>query len=181
MSAVLISVKPEECLRIAEGKQTVLVQKTFPKESSTPFKVYVYCTMGNVPQYIYNENLEKESIYTNHPDIINGRVICEFMCDEITDIHYHEEAGGYGVAMSHPLCDFFAESTCLKYKELHDYLKGNTGYGWHTSDLVVYDKPKDLSEFKVWVENKVWSYPKKIEKPPRSWRYVEELKEMQHA
>lgn len=64
--------------------------------------------------------------------------------------------------------------------------KWKTLYGWHISDLVIYDKPKELSEFHKagytetkesvsWLtreEENSWQ----IKRPPQSWSYVELLK-----
>jgi hypothetical protein len=36
---------------------------------------------------------------------------------------------------------------CLSWQELEDYLGDKDGYGWHISDLVIYDKPRELIEF----------------------------------
>ncbi|MBO5408918.1 MAG: hypothetical protein J6A61_05950 [Clostridia bacterium] len=39
----------------------------------------------------------------------------------------------------------------LSDKEIMDYLgNGKQGWGWHISDLVIYDKPKELSEFFIY-------------------------------
>ena len=42
--AVLISIRPEWCAKIASGEKTIEVRKTRPK-LQTPFKAYIYCTM----------------------------------------------------------------------------------------------------------------------------------------
>ena len=55
-------------------------------------------------------------------------------------------------------------------KEIDDYLNGEKGYGWHISDLVIYDKPKELSEFFTPMGKRP-SYM--LERPPQSWCYVE--------
>ena len=56
-------------------------------------------------------------------------------------------------------------ATCLTQDEMFDYIGAdNYGYGWHISDLKIYDKPKELSEFG-------------LTRPPQSWQYVEELEE----
>lgn len=41
--AILMSIRPEWCDLILQGKKTVEVRKTRPK-MKTPFKVYIYCT-----------------------------------------------------------------------------------------------------------------------------------------
>jgi len=189
--SVLVSATPEQCQNIISGAQSVLVKKSKPK-LDTPFKSYIYCTMGGLPKIVYDKSLEPQNIYEKNPNIINGRVIGEFVCDEITEIHHNEALGGYSVGMSHPMCDFFAESTCMDYKELHKYLKGKDGYGWHISDLVIYDKPKELSDFKceckgncidrksntkcekLFVDGFTCSGLKPLTKAPNSWCYVRE-------
>ena len=91
-------------------------------------------------------------------------------------------------------------------EERENYLKGNNGYGWHISDIVIYDKPKELSEFYKpctdiyqycqGCKNGLVQYPSDVEtyedisgcyfdtvclnritKPPQSWCYCEELEE----
>ena len=44
MKSVLMSIRPEWCEKIANGKKTIEVRKTRPK-LETPFKVYIYCTL----------------------------------------------------------------------------------------------------------------------------------------
>lgn len=40
-----------------------------------------------------------------------------------------------------------ARPTCLEPAELHKYLGVAVGYGWHISNLKIYDEPKKLGEF----------------------------------
>ena len=198
MKSVLISIQPKWCELIASGKKTVEVRKTRPK-LETPFKVYIYCTMGGLPKHIYNENLEKESIYANHPDIINGKVICEFVCDKVVEFEN---------SMYEPEFDETSYLSCVGYDELALYLgKNDVGYGWHISDLVIYDKPKELGEFYKyteydnsnndfrpcrWCEHNKFDWSENCEycdidfdgehcihlqmkRPPQSWCYVESV------
>ena len=76
------------------------------------------------------------------------------------------------------------ETSCLKPRDFIAYGKGKRLYGWHISDLVIYDKPKELSDFSngssVLSFSKTkdgfpWKYSG-ITRPPQSWGYVEELK-----
>ena len=41
--AVMISIRPKWCEKIARGEKTIEVRKTRPK-LETPFKCYIYCT-----------------------------------------------------------------------------------------------------------------------------------------
>ena len=72
-------------------------------------------------------------------------------------------------------------------EEIVNYLNG-TGYGWHISDLRIYDTPKELSEFKTLCRvdadccacpycnyTKMECDGRVIGRPPQSWCYVEEM------
>lgn len=137
MKAVMISIQPQWVEKIASGKKTIEVRKTAPKE--VPFKAYIYCTYGNPKE---NYALRKQ-----------GKVIGEFICDKASELDYvYYWNNGY---------EF---ETCLTYRQVADYGKGKTLYGWHISDLKIYDKPRELSEFG-------------LHRPPQSWMHVEDLGE----
>ena len=72
--------------------------------------------------------------------------------------------------------DDFVAQTRLVDGALWDYGKGATLYGWHISNLKIYDDPKQLSEFKGVRKTKFGYAPVEIKRPPQSWCYVEELK-----
>ena len=46
--AVMLSVRPKWCEKIASGEKTIEVHKTRPK-INTPFKCYIYCTLPKYP------------------------------------------------------------------------------------------------------------------------------------
>jgi hypothetical protein len=69
--------------------------------------------------------------------------------------------------------DLMAE-TCLSEIEINDYLDGKTGYGWHISNLKIYDKPKELGEFMGRRKTRFGIENFKMNRPPQSWCYVEE-------
>lgn len=161
MKAVLISIQPKWCELIASGQKTIEVRKTKPK-LETPFNVYIYCTKGET---VY---LPKD-IFGN--EALNGKVIGEFVCDDIAD--YTIDPYGHH---SYFISDDDFENTCLTfYEELWDYGKGKTLYGWHISDLVIYDKPRELSNFKCAEYNygRIHLPPRPIARVPQSWMYVE--------
>ena len=61
--------------------------------------------------------------------------------------------------------------------ELEDYLDGNDGYIWHISDLVIYEKPRNLSDFEYYNTSVEFEdgFPMpthEIKRPPQSWCYV---------
>lgn len=132
--AVLLSVQPKWCELIASGKKTVEVRKTKPK-LDTPFKVYIYCTKDNF------KSIFQAKPYLMHNRLhCNGKVIGEFVCNCITSF----KAMGEVQALWNE-----TQNTCLSHDEIIKYAKGKKLYYWHISNLVIYDKPKELSEFYV--------------------------------
>lgn len=180
MKAVLISIQPKWVEKIASGAKTIEVRKTRPK-TETPFKCYIYCTIG---KGIKGDYLVPSGIQC-------GKVIGEFTCDKIYEWNYRQLLGLNGIINTY--FSVFAEDlskTSLTHKDLENYGKGKTLYGWHISDLKIYDKPKELSEFKAWRDcetphkqfmNCKFTYRHQshcewcqwIKRPPQSWCYTE--------
>lgn len=144
MKAILMSVQPKWVEKIARGKKTIEVRKTRPK-IETPFKCYIYCTKENREalwywkgEWYYDIQFPEE-----RPNRANGKVIGEFVCDCIDKFVVGSLA-----------CDDVEKKACLSYKEICDYFYGDNydntvriGYGWHISELKIYDEPKELGEF----------------------------------
>ena len=163
--SVLLSIKPKYCKLIASGKKTVEVRKTKP-ELDTPFKCYIYCT---------------KDFYRAGDGYFQGKycgkVIGEFVCDNIIKFAAHKKADNIKLSNMGLL-------SCLSSLELENYAGDKYYlYGFHISDLVIYDKPKELSEFCKPVDchrgtqrdNCVGCWDCEITHPPQSWCYVEEL------
>lgn len=129
MKSVMLSIKPKHCGLIVSGKKRIEVRKTRPK-IETPFKCFIYECLG---KRLYNDYFDYEGC---------GKVIGEFVCDGIILM---ADSGVYFASIT----DYDVTSCCLNYRELHKYGNGKNLYGWHISDLVIYDKPKELSEFMV--------------------------------
>ena len=121
MKAVLISIHPKWCEKIFNGQKTIEVRKSRPK-IDTPFKVYVY--------------------QTKHKGGKGGKVIGEFICDKVDAYTFSNYEAQYRIN------DVDLMKTCLNFPELIAYGKGKDLYGWHISDLKIYDKPRELGEFR---------------------------------
>lgn len=168
--AVLLSIKPKYCTLIAGGEKTLEVRKTAPK-LKTPFKCYIYCTTPQ-QKYLHRcKNSENEWYIDREPFcdgiIYGGKVVGEFTCDriswEVKDCT--DDAPGYRSLL---------EGSDLTLEELNDY--GNWGvlYGWHISDLKIYDEPKELRGFTALRDTKFGLEPVTPTRPPQSWQYVKE-------
>ena len=155
MKAVLISIKPKWCELIANGKKTIEVRKSKPK-IETPFKCYIYCTK------IKNTHIDMFLNYDateNKTHICNGKVIGEFVCDYITPLfNICTDNWDYLVGSSHDNEKELVSMANLTETELHRYAGGKNCYAWHISDLVIYDKPKELSEFGINRAFQSWGY-----------------------
>lgn len=158
MKSVLISIKPHWCKLIASGKKTIEVRKTRPK-CSVPFKCYIYCTNDYRNWATKSNNCE---FWVGKPlnniskgrYFCNGKVIGEFVCDEIYDCR-----------------DINGDDACITVAEWLKYTKGHEGkvYGWHISGLVIYDRPKSIKEFYHYGVKR----GAKVTRPPQSWCYAE--------
>lgn len=159
MKAVMLSIQPKWCELIVSGEKTLEVRKARPK-LETPFKVYIYCTKGNL-SYPVGDGMACH---------INGGmvVIGEFICDKIErfDVPYP--------AYQSKMRKDILEQSCCTYYALHRYAYHDVLYAWHISDLKIYDKPKPLSEFTGLRETKFGLEPVSLQRPPQSWYYVEE-------
>ena len=198
MKSVLISIRPEWVEKIASGKKTIEVRKTAPKE--VPFKAYIYETKESKRRYLddrFNSFLDNKSHYTDM-----GKVIGEFVCDKVYLIK--NQGSRFSVAdEEQSVTNEIARQSCLDYDDMVSYLGNKDGYGLHITDLKIYDKPKELSEFYVHkkvkggCENcayyrtptleycqdcKSGKSPKKyLTRPPQSWMYVGELENGQRT
>lgn len=173
MKAVLISIHPKWCELIASGKKTVEVRKTKPN-LETPFKVYIYETQGRTETPFVDE--EGHEIFKGR-----GQVIGEFVCKWVHKFRVFED----GAVQDWNFANL--EKSCLTYDEIAEYVgREKYGYAWHVSDLVIYDNPKELSEFfhacdkprqidcSVCIDRRQNSCTV-IKRPPQSWCYVEEM------
>lgn len=128
--SVMISIKPRYCELIALGLKTVEVRKTRPN-LETPFKCYIYETTDKNYENrgFYYPKAPLYKIFVHH----TGKVIGEFICDAIYSVW-----AGYTANNG---------DDCLSFDERETYLGSNMGFGWHISDLKIYDKPKELRDF----------------------------------
>lgn len=189
MKSVLISIQPKWCELIASGKKTVEVRKTKPK-LEPPFKCYIYCTNGTEKLWVLSGSerafsREKIAAICQAKDVGgayqgNGKVIGEFVCDDVTRIINFITHFGVEGRPEREL-NTIARASCLDYMDMLCYLGADKGgYAWHISDLKIYDHPKKLSEFcsydaRIYVgENGLPMPTHAITRPPQSWCYVEE-------
>lgn len=160
MIGALYSINRPHTDNIKSGLKLLEIRKSKPN-ISIPFPAFIYETKRNGGC---------------------GKVIGEFICDNIIDFWYDK---GFYLPTGKLKTD-----TCLTNTEFYDYGKGKPLYGLHISNLKIYDKPKELSEFKKagfmtekeWLFNlypnthchyEAWAKKFNIKSPPQSMCYVE--------
>ncbi|WP_417399876.1 hypothetical protein [Hominenteromicrobium sp.] len=172
--AVMLSIRPQWCQKIASGEKTIEVRKTRPK-LETPFKGYIYCTMPDAKDP--HQSLE---IHGAGGKIrkANGEVLGEFVCDCITPLYnvcmddWKRLAGGL-----HNIEKELVNQACLTEAKLHTYAGGKNCFAWHISDLRIYEQPRKLEEFTGIRTMKNGFELRLLDRAPQSWCYVEEMKD----
>ena len=201
--AVMLSVRPKWCEKIASGEKTIEVRKTRPK-LETPFKCYIYCTKAKerIIGILKDGDENYGETYHGKPVFIKldegsvcdmwgkrQKVIGEFVCDRISPLHnictddWKRLAGGL-----HNIEKELVNQACLTEAQLHTYAGGKNCFAWHISNLKIYDTPKELSDFKTLCRVDAdccacpyYNYTKMecdgrvIGRPPQSWCYVEAM------
>ena len=190
--AVLISIRPKWCEKIIRGEKKIEVRRNFPK-LDVPFKVYIYCTRQNL---LMKSNVSgnlcvkrgkscKETLESHSETEYSGKIIGEFVCrtmEEFTTDYRANDAQNVAIA----------KDACMTLAEMTDYeYKGHSAclFGWHISDLKIYDTPKELIEFRRVCPNDLYcescamhrennsacgNESLRLKRPPQSWCYVEE-------
>ena len=168
--AVMLSIHPKWCEKIVNGNKTIEVRKTRPK-LQTPFKCYIYCTLQGCNEF-FRVDLGGDVAKWNRGKWADrkGNVIGEFTCDRIDRLAPANEP--YGI---YDIDDDYVLQTCLENGALWDYGHGTPLYGWHISDLRIYDEAHELSEFTGLRNTRFGAAPYDIKRAPQSWCYVEAM------
>lgn len=200
---ILASLKPYYYYLIGERKKTIEVRKTALKNLPQDIAFYMSKdekSFAKIPK-------EFQEKYRKH----FGKVGIKVICDRIDEYKYvycdHPEIGypvGYDCGDNwYDIDDEDLQKACLTEEEFKRYGNGKPLYGWHIYDLKIYDKPKELREFRkpldrVWGSycndycdrgcisfgstdyscNDYWNWEKGLTRPPQSYMFVEELKEV---
>ena len=175
MKAILISIQPKWC--------EIIVHDSYIRADAygAVKKLEIRKTKPNVklPIEVY--------IYCCEPHS-NGKVFAKFTLNEILDIDYSTIKNDYD----------YVPLTGLYKKDIVKYANGNPLFGWKIDNLIIFDKPKELKEFKTlpcekperacqnckflvvtdnWMNGREMDCyvedGKYITRPPQSWQYVQ--------
>ena len=178
MKAIMMSIRPQHVANILNGIKTLEIRKRFPKNYVG--WVYIYVTHGRQlldlrkqdtkDNYRLTAQSKSNNVRWSYPPLLNGKVVAIFWCDDVEKfdrivIDFERE--------------YIKQNACISQLELDNYIKDNIGYAIHITDLEIFNKPKEISEFEhqvVYVN--VYTGEKRylrepLRKAPQSWCYVE--------
>lgn len=194
VKAIFMSIRPEHLVNILNGKKTLELRKSIPKD----FKgwVYLYCTKAK--PYIDKKTLLTVNVASfNGEQDLNGFVVARFWFDDYIEIKMEEEYVSNWLTpyvYRYNVPQELLNKMCLTNKQLEDYspdIKGNdiydmklpTLYAWHIKNLEIFDKPMELRDFSKWVRKTIYSGTDcppyvdevlaSVSRAPQSWQYVE--------
>lgn len=176
MQAIIISIKPKWVEKILNGEKTIELRKTMPK-CDLPIDVYIYCTKekwktkpllaGDIVLKPNADPLNKHNIR-----LLNGKVVAKFTLNKVDEHHVlpTERILPFNWHVEQKL-----KQLCLTKEEVMAYGNGEDyqAFLWHIDNLVVFDKPKELSEFKICRKCLDYNAFIPLDKAPQNWCYVE--------
>ena len=194
MKAILISDHAKWCAKMMNGDKKIEVRKGTALYKAIKKLIdqygyadlFVYCTKE---EYLTCDLYTGKARYHNIPKgkngfTLSGKVPFKFRCYNVE--HFEREylsryIDDYYYDNGEPLNKKFYKNTCLTEKELFDYIGGGEGCAIHISDLEIFDKPKELSEFKPYRDekkvrymlNKGATFKYRVFKAPQSFMFIE--------
>ena len=182
--AILMSIKPEQCEKIANGDKTLEIRKPFPDKvgesakNFKPFKVYMYCNKkryGDVIRVISPDTAEitgtpvgnlvsVDKEFRDEKDItVTGTVFGEFTCTGIVD--FDVPCPAYRDSFLQE-CKYILDESNMSYDELRSYAKEKRVCGFKIEDVKLYDKPKSIYDYSLHGKSIT------LNKAPQTWCYV---------
>lgn len=191
MKAILISIHSQwvelilKFIKKDEIRKGTVIGKAINKliEEQGVAPMLIYCTKGKPTlKGLIAKSWYGLGGYFDY-EKLNGKVVARFnaTAEEITIRQDRfKEFTFYETSLD---MEDLLKQSCLDYNELDNYLQGEKGTDIHISDLEIFDKPKELSEFKSYKKNIVntkingmvfeTELDNSLIKAPQSWCYVE--------
>ena len=159
--AIMIADKPIWCAKIMNGDKSIEVRSSKALYKATKKLIeeqgyatfLMYCTKDN--KYCLVRNNIKRTYHLDtcywdgYESNLNGKVVAKFTVRKVEEIEFTGHGVGNGYHPKETSQYEMSQRSCLfSFDEIHKYLKGKNGYAYHIEDLVIFDKPKELSEFK---------------------------------
>ena len=165
--AILISIKPQYVAKILNGEKSIEVRKNKALYKATMKLIeeqgyatfFMYCSKDkSVKTLLYRPT---KSLECSH--YINGKVVAKFTVRKVEHYRCMVQIAPKLVRVilktthlyseqEKELLNNILENSCLSEEEFGKYLEKETTafsgfYAYHIEDLVIFDKPKELSDF----------------------------------
>lgn len=214
---ILISIQPQHLANILNGIKILELRKSMPK-CDLPCEAIFYCTKDKNNILAGTPTVKKSWKCWNRKDWnkqekkdvglgkYNGKVVAKFTLKQIDRLEYRHinlfHTNQYVPTSENPDYEWEKHS-CVDYGKIVEYGKGAPLFAWHIDDLIIYDEPKELSNFQKdldcdnypcnkgkFCEHDYYDYSegckaceidfdgshciyKQLKRPPQSWCYVE--------
>lgn len=188
---VLASLKPYYYYLIGERIKTLEIRKS---------------DLKNLPQNVLFYMSKDEKSFAKIPKKFQekyrkhfGKVGIEFICKDVILLEFQK----FKLYDTYINLEKYLKEMCLSSRQVFEYGRGKTLYGWHISNLKVSDKPRELSEFhkcnfnsmngtevcgnyhcKYYQDSGSYMIPpscaklgNKVFRPPQSFMYIEEVEQ----
>jgi hypothetical protein len=197
--SILISVRPEYAVNILNGKKTLELRKSVPKDFVG--WAYMYVTKAKMYGNIFvrwSDDIIKQ--YKNTPKyeilgyetiggdntLLNGKVVARWWHEQYSEMHHVFEEDDYlqqyDVGVYYDYSDKFYDKLCLTKTEVNLYGNGKELYAWHIKKLEIFDKPMVICDlYGDFAYSDTDEYgkihtpihlPLPLTKAPQSWQYV---------
>jgi predicted transcriptional regulator len=152
MKAILLSIRPEHAVNILNGKKTLEIRKSVPKDFVG--WVYGYVTKGKpflmhaFDNTYYSHDMTEKYRMKND---LNGTIPFRFWFDEYEELYFVDSEDDYKLTYDFGIYYDYDEEIfsklCLTKSQVYNYGKGKNLYAWHIKKLDIFSKPMQLSEF----------------------------------
>lgn len=158
MKTILLPVTPMEAMRILNGKQTIIIRKSVPKDE-LPIKVWLYCSdskdflLDKDRNYFVWDKHEYSYFYRYEEEpkehYFQKKVIASFTLKRVDLMEARRlKDGQTPTYKTKAVYGNIIHRACMDSNQLWDYLKDNNGKALYVSDLEIPKKPIKPSEFK---------------------------------
>lgn len=196
--AILISIHPQWVEKILNDikkdeirKGTAIgkaINRLIKEQGVAPMLIYCTKNGAGLVYDVQGKGLVNQNLFPyakrcpEHHRLLNGKVVARFNASA-EHIEYEtcsRDISGWwkdnGKMYNH-------KDACLTYKEMFDYIGAGEGTVIHINDLEIFDKPKELSEFKHTIKKHYYNadfdyggveeITLPLTRAPQSWQFIE--------
>ena len=157
MKSIVMSFQPKWCAKILNGEKMIEVRTRFPNE--LPVEVFMACTKETSRKSMLSRCIDKFKnkimfycgwlfAKEDKSNILNGKVVGKFTVEKVDVISFDKDYGAWVSSKTGTDCPTIFEKACINYVEFNNYFKKRGGFALHITNLEIFDKPKELSEFR---------------------------------